>query len=175
MLVITTLTRSSPALILAALLTTPTLVSAQGVEDRVAVIELSNALDAAVDAKDWTTARSYFTDEIEVAMGDGAGESMPADDLIGSWETYLYEGKPSYHLRGGHRVTFEDADTGVVESQGYAWNLIEGFEGGELWEVWGSYAFDVVRTEDGWRLASFAFAPHHTRGNDAVPGHVPGN
>ncbi|MBM2578123.1 nuclear transport factor 2 family protein [Jannaschia sp. Os4] len=161
------------ALLCCAALVAPGFAAAQDAADRMAVIELSNALDAAVDRKDWDLARSYFTDEIEVAMGSPDAQAMPADELIGGWETNLYEGKPSFHLRGGHVVTFDGPDAGTVESQGYAWNRIEGFEGGDLWEVWGSYTFDVVREADGWRLASFVFQPHHTRGNEAIPGHVP--
>ncbi|MEM9169476.1 MAG: nuclear transport factor 2 family protein [Pseudomonadota bacterium] len=141
--------------------------AAQSPEDQLALIALSNRLDAAVDAKDWAAARAVFADEIDVAFGADP-VTMPADDLVGMWAQALYADKASFHLRGGHIVTFDGPDAARIASKGYAWNLLPGFEGGALWEVWGDYVYDAARVDGDWKLTRFDFTATHERGNAAV-------
>ncbi len=150
-----------------------TTASGQDLEDRRAVIAVADTLDTAVDAKDWETAQSLFAEAIRVKLPGQDEVEMPSAELVGTWARFLHEDKISFHLRGNHLVRFEGADAATVISKGYAWNLVEGLEGGELWEVWGDYSYDLVRTQEGWVLTRFAFAPLHQRGNGAVPGHLP--
>ena len=146
---------------------------AQDAADRLAVIEAANALDAAVDAKDWDRALGLFAPTIVTELPGQEPAEGPAADLVGAWGASLHADKPSFHLRGGHVVAFDGPDRATVESKGYAWNRVEGLEGGDLWEVWGDYAYDLARDGDGWRITRFAFEPTHERGNTAVPAHQP--
>lgn len=146
---------------------------AQTTEDRLDIVELTARLDTSVDAKQWDTARALFVDTIEVEMG-GPAETMPADELIASWSRNLYEGKPSFHLRGNHIIDFSSPTRAVVRSKGYAWNRVNaGLPDGDLWEVWGDYTFDVRKVDGEWMLGSFVFALRNSRGNGNVPGYVP--
>ncbi len=137
------------------------------------MIRVADAIDAAVDAKDWPLARSFFVDTIDVdfsALVGGAPARIPADMLIDGWSANLTAEKTSFHLRGNHRVTFHGADAATMHSHGYAWNRMEaGAEpanGGEpLWEVWGVYTHGFARTEAGWAVTSMTFAPTAQRGN----------
>jgi len=146
---------------------------AQSPKDRAALIELSNRLDETVDAKAWPEARALFVDTIAFAFGENTVDAMPADDLVGMWEEYLYEGKSSFHLRGGHVVTFSGRNDATVTSKGYAWNRVEGLDGGDLWEVWGDYVYKMERVEGTWKITSFNFQPLHERGNPDVPMYLP--
>ena len=146
---------------------------AESAEDRLAIIEATNALDASVDAKDWQRARAVFAEEIAVSLPGQETRMMPSAELVGLWEENLYDEKASFHLRGGHLVSFDGPDRATVASKGYAWNRVEGLAGGDLWEVWGDYVYEAKRTPDGWRLTSFSFAPAHQRGNTDVPGYRP--
>ncbi len=148
-------------------------VTAETMVDRAEMIRIADALDAAVDAKDWDTARAFFTDEIYVdftSLVGGEPATIPADGLIGAWSANLTAEKTSFHIRGNHAIEFDGADEATMFSHGYAWNRMErGSEeanGGEaLWEVWGTYEHGFARTDDGWRVDSMTFTATAQRGN----------
>ena len=166
-----------------ALLSTPAVADTAGepvtmetLVDRAEMIRIADAIDAAVDAKDWTAARAFFTDEISVdftSLTGGEPAVIPADALISGWAANLTEDKESFHLRGNHRITFEGADAAVMQSHGYAWNRMEAGalpeNGGEaLWEVWGTYEHEFARTERGWRVNAMTFIATAERGSEFV-------
>ncbi len=145
------------------------------------MIRIVDSLDAAVDAKDWTLARSLFIDEIQVDFASLTGvapATIPADALIAGWAGNLKASKTSFHLRGNHRVSFEDATTPVMLSHGYAWNRLEAGalpeNGGDpLWHVWGNYEHRFVKTETGWRLSGLSFFATAQSGNFYVRDTIP--
>lgn len=140
------------------------------------MVRIADAIDAAVDGKDWALARSFFTDEIRVdfsSLVGGDPTTIPADALIDGWSANLTDEKTSFHLRGNHRITFEDAGTATMHSHGYAWNHMERGalpeNGGEvLWEVWGTYEHSFTRTEEGWRVDGMSFFATAERGSSFV-------
>ena len=151
-------------------------ITAETLVDQAEMIRIADAIDAAVDAKDWTLARSYFTETIAVdftSLTGGEPATIPADDLIAAWSANLGPSKTSFHLRGNHRVTFTGPDSAVMLSHGYAWNRLEAGAleengGNPLWEVWGTYEHRFERTEDGWRVNAMTFNATAQRGNDYV-------
>ncbi|MEM7710440.1 MAG: nuclear transport factor 2 family protein [Pseudomonadota bacterium] len=151
-------------------------VTAETLVDRAEMIRIADALDAAVDAKDWTAARSFFADTIDVdftSLVGGEPATIPADGLIAGWSGNLTETKESFHLRGNHRIAFDGADAATMTSNGYAWNRMEAgadpANGGEaLWEVWGTYEHGFARAEDGWEVTSMTFTATAQRGNAYV-------
>ena len=140
------------------------------------MIRIADAIDAAVDAKNWPAARALFTDEIKVdftSLVGGEPATIPADALIDGWSSNLTAEKTSFHLRGNHRVAFDGPDAAVLYSHGYAWNRMESGGlaengGEELWEVWGDYTHGFVRTNDGWRVNAMTFEATAERGNPYV-------
>lgn len=148
-------------------------ITAEILVDHAEMIRIADAIDAAVDAKDWDVARSFFTDEIRVdftSLTGGEAATIPADALIAGWSANLTAEKTSFHLRGNHRITFESDDAALMVSHGYAWNRMDRGalpeNGGEaLWEVWGTYEHSFVRTEDGWRVDAMSFFATAERGS----------
>ena len=140
------------------------------------MIRVADAIDAAVDAKDWTEARSHFTDTITVdftSLAGGEPATIPAQGRIDGWSANLTPEKPSFHLRGNHRVTFLDDNSAVMRSHGYAWNRLD--RGAEpangsdpMWEVWGKYVHGFTRTDAGWKVEAMSLAVSAQRGNDFV-------
>lgn len=140
--------------------------------DYLAMVRVADAVDRAVDAKDWDTARGYFTQDVRVdfsSIGGGAPGVMPADDLVGAWRENLFPEKASFHLRGNHGVEMLGEDVAEMVSHGYAWNKLPGLADGELWEVWGVYEYTFLRRDGGWKISAFTFRATHSRGNAAVP------
>lgn len=173
-------------LLSAALVASASLVEANALEgspvtletlvDQAEMIRVADAIDAAVDAKDWALARSFFADEITVdftSLVGGEPATIPADALIEGWAGNLTAEKESFHLRGNHRITFASDDSAVMLSHGYAWNRMErgalADNGGEaMWEVWGTYQHDFARTGAGWKVTAMAFNATAERGSDFV-------
>lgn len=151
-------------------------VRADTVVDQAEMIRITDAIDAAVDAKDWPLARNFFTDSVRVdftSLAGGEPATIPADALIGGWSANLTAQKESFHLRGNHRVTFSDKDNATLLSHGYAWNRMEAGglaeNGGDpLWEVWGTYEHGFTRTSEGWRVNAMTFTATAERGNPFV-------
>lgn len=177
----------TPALLAAALATsTPayantqpfagTPLSADTLVAQAEMVRIADALDAAVDAKDWSLARTFFTDTIDVdftSLVGGEPMTIPADALITGWSANLTAQKQSFHLRGNHRVTFEGDGSATMHSHGYAWNRMERGalpeNGGEaLWEVWGTYVHGFVETPAGWKVDAMTFTATAERGNAFV-------
>ncbi|GFE64801.1 nuclear transport factor 2 family protein [Litoreibacter roseus] len=137
---------------------------------------IANAIDSAVDAKNWDVARSYFTDTIDVdftSLVGGEPATIPADALIAGWSGNLSAEKTSFHLRGNHDVVFTSEDSAVMHSHGYAWNrmergALEENGGNDLWEVWGTYEHSFVQTDAGWKVDGMTFNATAQRGNAFV-------
>jgi hypothetical protein len=101
------------------------------------ITRVVDAIDNAVDAKDWERFRSYFTTEIHAdftSLAGGSPSNMPADDLVGAWRTNLYADKLSHHMRSNHRIDI-DGDEAEVFSKGYALNILSRPVGSDLWEA----------------------------------------
>lgn len=139
------------------------------------LIRIADGIDRAVDGKDWPHARAFFTDRIRVdfqSLSRQPPAEIAADDLIGAWSSNLTAAKASFHMRTNHMVTIA-GDRARMTSAGYAWNRMEGLGEDPLWEVWGTYTHDFVRTPQGWRVAGMKLDVTHQRGNFRVRDTVP--
>ncbi len=154
---------------------TETAVSSQRLAAEMEIIRVVDDVDNTVDAKDWSTCRSYFLDEIDADFTSLAGGSpgrMKADDLVAAWETNLYSDKKSHHMRSNHRVTIS-GDEAEVFSKGYALNMLPSETGSDLWEVWGDYQHTLRRTDEGWKVSGISLFVTHARGNERARDHIP--
>lgn len=140
------------------------------------LVRIADALDAAVDAKDWGLARSFFAEEVAVdftSLVGGEPATIPSDSLIGAWSSNLTAEKTSFHLRGNHRITVDGSGKATMVSHGYAWNRMERGalpeNGGDpMWEVWGAYEHVFEETDQGWRLTGMSFFATAERGSEFV-------
>jgi hypothetical protein len=141
----------------------------QRVVDEAELKRIANAIDDAVDRKDWVAARSFFTDQIDADFSTlgGTPSKIPADELIANWKAALPPLKSSFHQRGEATVTFK-GDTAVMVSRGYAWNKLDTRAEDNLWEVWGVYEHHFVRTAQGWKVSGFTFTKTNERGDPAI-------
>lgn len=145
------------------------------IADERAIRYVVDAIDNAVDAKDWRLCRSYFTDEIFAdftSLAGGSAGRIPADGLVGAWQRNLYADKRSHHMRTNHRITIT-GDQADVFSKGYAFNMLPSPRGSDLWEVWGNYIHALERTADGWKVSGMTFIVTYARGNERARDFVP--
>jgi hypothetical protein len=147
----------------------------QKIADELAIRLVVDEIDNACDAKDWEKCRSYFMDEVAVdftSLAGGEPANISAEDLIDGWKTNLFAEKKTYHQRGNHRIEI-DGDSATVFSKAYAFNLLESGEFAGLWEVWGNYTHDFVRTETGWKCSAMKLEVIHQRGDERVRTYLP--
>jgi hypothetical protein len=140
--------------------------SSGSLTDELAIQRVPTEIEIAVDRKDWAKARAHFADTVRVdftSLAGGQPDTIKSDDLIKSWSANLGPKKQSHHQRGHGLVTI-NGDKATIYSQGYAWNRMEG-NGDPLWEVWGNYTHDLIRTPAGWKVTSFTFEKTYERGN----------
>ena len=139
-------------------------------EDEAAIRLVVDEIDNTCDAKDWEACRGFFSDEVEVdftSLAGGEPARISADDLIGAWKGNLFAEKKTFHQRGNHRIEIA-GDNATVFSKAYAFNLLESGEITGLWEVWGNYTHDLVRTSEGWKCSAMKLEVIHQRGDDRV-------
>ncbi|MCF2527843.1 nuclear transport factor 2 family protein [Yinghuangia soli] len=147
--------------------------------DKYAITDVVNAVFDTVDAKDWTAARALFADEVDLdftSLAGGDPVRLPADALVEGWIQGLHPLKQSFHAVSNIRVQL-DGDSALVDTKGYAYNLLAeevgGGLGGAKWEGWGAYRLALVRVAGAaWLVTALAFDAWHTVGDDAVRTHV---
>lgn len=151
-------------------------ISEQNLRDIAEMTRIANAIDSAIDAKDWKLARSFFTKSVVADFSSRDG-STPATftpaQLTALWASDLKNDKTSFHLRGNHRVTFFGDNDAIMLSHAYEWNRIErGIQpengGNAFWEVWGNYTHGFSRTPNGWKVNGIKFDMTAERGNQYV-------
>ena len=142
----------------------------QRLSDESEIARVAASIDDAVDHKNWSAARAFFADEIDVDFSTMGGEPshIPADQLIDNWKSTLPRGKPSFHLSGAPLITI-NGDTATLTARGYAWNMLPTRPvDNNLWEVWGVYEEKMKRMPDGWRVTAFTFTKMYERGDPAI-------
>jgi hypothetical protein len=153
---------------------TPTL---ESVADELEIRRVVDEIDNLCDAKNWKKLRALFTDEVEAdftSLAGGEAAKIKAEDLVGAWETNLFEGKKTFHQRGNHRIKIK-GDTAEVFSKAYAFNLLQTGEVTGFWEVWGNYTHSLTRTENGWKCSRMMLEVVYQRGDERVRTFVPEN
>jgi hypothetical protein len=148
----------------------------QHIADELAIRLATDEIDNACDAKDWEKCRTFFADEVAVdftSLAGGEPAKISAEDLINAWKTNLFAEKKTYHQRGNHRIEI-DGERATVFSKAYAFNLLESGEVAGLWEVWGNYTHDFVRTGSGdWKCSAMKLEVVHQRGDERVRTYLP--
>jgi hypothetical protein len=139
------------------------------------IMNVIDGIDNAVDAKDWTRARSFFTEIIYVdfsSLGGGNPAEMPADNLIDGWQRNLYAGKQSFHLRGNHMINI-NGEAATDYSKAYAINSIDEGPVTGIWEIWANYSYTLVRADDDWKVTGMSVYKVQTRGDERIRTYVP--
>lgn len=147
----------------------------QRIVDEHEIVRAIAGIAIAVDGKDWDAVTSFFTEQIHVdftSLAGGEPGMIASRDLAAGWSVALFDGKPSYHMYGNHRVSIQ-GDSAEVLSKGYAFNYLPIAAPDDLWEVWGDYVHTLQRIDGRWMVSGMTFRALYRRGNDEVRTYVP--
>jgi hypothetical protein len=148
--------------------------AAASLDEATSVIGVVDAIFDLTDAKEWAALQRLFESDVTLdftSLTGGEPVSMPAAQLIRSWQDSLHPKKQTFHLAAHHHVEL-DGDTATVGCKGYAYNVLDADLGGGMWEVWGAYRIPLHRHTSGWRATGLTFHAWHTRGDENVRTHA---
>jgi ketosteroid isomerase-like protein len=139
-------------------------------EDEREIRRVADALDTAVDAKDWAAARALFTDEVNAdftTLGAAASGKASADTLIDNWRRNLHANKTSSRARTNETISV-NGDAATMISQGHVRYELPQRATLNTWEGWGQFEHSFTRTPQGWRINGLKFKLTRQQGEASV-------
>lgn len=139
--------------------------------DRDAVLEPVNRYAEALDAKDWALLDQVFTPEV---VGEFGGGPLVGREAVREMVQRALGGcGPTEHELANHRVEI-DGDTARCVCDVRAIHAGVGAAAEQRYELFGEYRDELVRTEQGWRIARREMIVHREIGSrDVLRGRAP--
>lgn len=135
------------------------------------IISTYSTIFIASDGHDWEACLNCFVDEPEIDYASLNGQPsarVKAADLIAGWKGFLPRFNFTLHYLTNHRVVVEgDQATGFC--YGHAIHHLPNATGGDLWGVYGTYDFRLVKTDKGWRVSQMRYHHKYQDGNPNLP------
>ena len=135
------------------------------------LISLYSSIFTAADAHDWDRCKACFVDEPHIdysSLNGQPGSKTKVDDLIGAWRSFLPKFKFTLHYLTNHRVNIA-GDKATASCYGHAIHNLPDAPGGDLWGVYGTYDFELVRTPKGWLVGRLRYNHKYQDGNHRLP------
>lgn len=134
--------------------------------DKFHLVEQVGRLELALDARDWETVASLFSDVVQLRVLR-VRTAVTRDGLVERWKSLYMPEKTTFHMTANPVVDL-DGDTAEVTASGTVWNRLRGTPGGDEWEVWGIFRYGFVREGGNWRIDAYTFIPQREEGNRRV-------
>ncbi|MER5348383.1 nuclear transport factor 2 family protein [Streptomyces mirabilis] len=130
----------------------------QRLEDRNAIVDVVIKYATSIDEADWEGYASIFTDPVHVDFSEAGlpASDFPRDQFISFAAQGLGAWTARQHISPNHRVVFDetDPDKAICYSYMYAQHYLKDAPSGDFYLMRGSYDNHMVRTPDGWKIAS---------------------
>jgi hypothetical protein len=123
------------------------------------------------DTHQWEKCQACFTDEPEIDYASLSGQpaaKVRTADLMNAWKSFLPKFKFTMHYLTNHRVTIDGA-TATAFCYGHAIHHLPDADGGDLWGVYGTYEFELLKTNDGWKVKRMKYNHKYQDGNPKLP------
>lgn len=143
----------------------------QNQEEVAAIISAYSDIFINTDSHNWEACQNCFVDEPEIDYASLNGQPatrVKATDLIASWKGFLPKFKFTMHYLTNHRVNIEgNQATGFC--YGHAIHHLPNAAGGDMWGVYGTYNFELIKTDQGWRVSKMRYNHKVQDGNPNLP------
>ncbi|MBI9071944.1 MAG: nuclear transport factor 2 family protein [Melioribacteraceae bacterium] len=131
-----------------------------------------NNLFIYTDNREWKKLKEVFTEKVFVdytSITGGESSTIHLEELITSWKS-LFSGFDSTHHQIGNILIDIYTETSAHTScYGMLSHFIKECEGGEIWKVYGSYDFHLVKIEGHWKINRLIFNFKFQEGNTVLP------
>lgn len=145
----------------------------QRLEDRNAISDVVIKYATSIDRGDWAAYADVFTDPVHIDFSEAGlpASDFPRDAFVGFAQQGLEAWTARQHLSPNHVIVFDDndPDRAVCHSYMYAQHYLDGTSEPEFYLMRGSYDNHLVRTEQGWKIASLTQHISWLEGNPAAP------
>jgi hypothetical protein len=135
------------------------------------IIEAYTAIFTYSDAHEWNKVKLFLDDILTVDYSSLNGQPaalISREDLIAAWSAFLPRFTFTMHFLSNHHV-FVQGEGATASCYGHAIHQLQGAEGGDFWEVYGSYNFSLRRAADAWLVTSIRYNHRYAGGNLNLP------
>ncbi len=117
----------------------------------------------ACDRRDWALFEQVFVPDVRFCY-DGEHWLQGRDKLVRMIRHFLEHCGPSQHLLGNTRIQVagDEAETACYVRAAHAGS---GERAAQVYEVWGEYCDQLVRTPEGWRIRERRLLVSHETGS----------
>ncbi|GAA0429686.1 hypothetical protein Aca07nite_38190 [Actinoplanes capillaceus] len=137
------------------------------VMDRLDIIDVCTRMAWHADQRDWAALKNVFADAVRLdytGLNGGEPAVLPPEQIADTWSRVLGGFDATHHLMTNHLVTV-DGGTAVCTASFQATHRLANPFGAPLWTLGGTYRFDLVRTDDGWRISGVVMTADWADGN----------
>jgi len=137
--------------------------------DRAAISDVFHCYAMGVDTRDWDLFRTCFTDDVEADFSSlWPGAVFHGGDAWVAQARGIVDGlDATQHIITNHTHDIQ-GDTAKSTSYLHAQHVFKNGFGGEQHVVAGYYSYDMVRTDDGWKIQKYSLTATWGSGNTAV-------
>jgi SnoaL-like domain len=123
--------------------------------DRMQIGELIHRYPVSIDSRDWKLFRSIFTDEIQVYLGPPTEQrglrNVRADKFTEQVTGVISRFAVTQHFLTDYHIEVHGNDAVCISyMQARHFN-----QGQPTWDMYGYYTYNLVRTDDGWKIPKY--------------------
>ncbi|WP_218004148.1 nuclear transport factor 2 family protein [Nocardia araoensis] len=138
--------------------------------DRLDIIDTCTRMAWHADHREWGELTDVFADEVRLdytSLGGGEPVTLTPAQIVAAWQETLGGLDATQHLLTNHLVTI-DRERAVCTASFQATHRRSDVLGASLWTLGGTYRFDLVRRESGWRISGVVMTAVWGGGNRAL-------
>ena len=141
----------------------------QALVDRQEIVDTVVRWAYALDTKDWATARSCFSDQVETDYSDlpGVGPSRLTAEEFVDLRRRAHQKLLTQHLSTNHLVTL-DGDHATCVSATLIHRLAPDRQSDNTFDTLAHYTHTLTRTAAGWRISRIKQSVVWNRGNASI-------
>jgi hypothetical protein len=135
------------------------------------IVETYSAIFLNSDAHQWNKVRASFSDTVNLDYTSLSGQpatAMKSDDIIKAWSSFLPKFNFTLHYLTNHVVSIEENEA-IASCYVHAVHHLKGAEGGDFWEVYGTYDIKLQKTNDEWKVTALKYNHKYAEGNLKLP------
>ncbi len=137
----------------------------QFLRDKEEIVQLTNSYAHALDYREWDLLRGLFTEDVHTNFGGIENDGV--DAFVEMVKSFLGGCGPSQHLFSNHCVEV-NGDEATAVFYGRVMHAGVDEQKDVLFDFWGEYRDELVRTPSGWRVRQRTQVPFNVTGDGSI-------
>lgn len=135
------------------------------------IIKTITEMFIATDERNWDHLRALFCDKVVMdysSFSGGEPDELTPEQILDSWKTVIPNFKSTHHQIGNIVIVRSTHDIAEVYCYVTATHLSEKDQSENLWVVYGSYDFELHKSQDKWYISKMRFNYKFSDGNSGL-------